>query len=326
MQFPQLSSRALLSPMAGVTDVAFRALCKKYGAGMTYTEFVSCAALVRENKKTNELLVTDPSEHPVAVQLFGANKEEIVAAAKIVEKDFDVIDMNCGCPAHKVIKTGAGSALLNDPERIGKLVKNVVDAVSKPVTVKIRAGIDEKNITAVEVAKAAEAAGAAAIAVHGRTQKQGYTGLANWDVVKAVKEAVSIPVIGNGDVFSAEEFKKKMAYSGCDYIMIARGAIGNPGIFAEINNLTNHLTSNSNHLTSNSSDKHALFLEYYELAQQYRIPFSQIKGQAMHFTKGLNGGTRVRERITKAATIDELLKIWRTPAENLKEPGDDRKA
>jgi tRNA-dihydrouridine synthase B len=163
MKFPELDGKALLSPMAGVTDVAFRTLCKQYGAAMTYTEFVSSAALVRENKKTHELLVTDPSENPVAVQLFGANEEEIAAAAKIVEKDFDVIDMNCGCPVHKVIKTGAGSALLNDPPKIGRLVKKITDAVSKPVTIKIRAGINEQTINAVEVAKAAEAAGAAAM-------------------------------------------------------------------------------------------------------------------------------------------------------------------
>ncbi len=322
--FPKLSSPAILSPMAGVTDVAFRALCKRYGAGMTYTEFVSSAALVRNNAKTKELLITDPSEKPVGVQLFGSNEDEVVEAAKRVEQDFDVIDMNCGCPAHKVIKTGAGSALLNDPAKIGHLVKKVVDAVSKPVTVKIRTGIDDTSINAVEVAKAAEAAGAAAIAVHGRTQQQGYTGEADWSIVKAVKQAVKIPVIGNGDVFSAEDFWKRKQESGCDYIMVARGAIGNPRIFAEINilksinkniksnsnNLSKSLNNNKNNINKNIKNTNIkCFFEYYELAQQYSIPFPQLKAHALHFTKGLPGGAKLRHALSQAQDAKALIAV-----------------
>ena len=328
-RFPKLSSPAILSPMAGVTDVAFRALCKRYGAGMTYTEFVSSAALVRNNEKTKELLVTDPSERPVGVQLFGANEEEIIEAAKLVAPLFDVIDMNCGCPAFKVIKTGAGSALLNDPAKIGRIVEKVVAAVDKPVTVKIRAGIDSQHINAVAVAKAAEAAGAAAITVHGRTQQQGYSGEADWAIIKAVKEAVSIPVIGNGNVFSAADFMEKWRFSGCDYVMVARGAIGNPGIFAEIHNLTknlsnnkktikknnknnsikltNSLNNNKKNNKNNSVSRIDMFLAYNELAQHYKIPFGQVKGHALRFTKGFPGSARLRERLSQATSNAELL-------------------
>lgn len=302
MQFPKLESQAILSPMAGVTDVAFRALCKKYGAALTCTEFVSSTALVRGSEKTQEMLATDPSEKPVAVQLFGSSEEDIVESAKLVEKDFDIIDLNCGCPAWKVIKTGAGSALLNDPEKIGSFLKKIVDAVNKPVTVKIRAGIDSNSINAVAVARAAEKAGAAAIAIHGRTQKQGYSGLSDWDIIKEVKEAVSIPVIGNGDVFSPEEFKEKLEYSGVDAILIARGAIGNPYIFKQIND---YLTTGKYEKEDNRLEH---FFEYLELAKQYNIQLGQIKGHAIAFTKGMRGGAKLRQELGQTKTLEELEK------------------
>jgi len=174
--FPKVSTPAFLSPMAGVTDVAFRALAKKYGAGMTYTEFVSGTAIVRGNRRTLETIRTSEGEKPAGVQLFGNSVEDVVEAAKLVEPDFDVIDINCGCPAWKVIKTGAGSALLNDPDKISSFINKLSSSVNVPVTLKIRSGITEKSINAIEIAKLAEDAGASAIGVHGRTQKQGYTG------------------------------------------------------------------------------------------------------------------------------------------------------
>ncbi|MBS3111871.1 tRNA dihydrouridine synthase DusB [Candidatus Woesearchaeota archaeon] len=297
--FPKLKNKAILSPMSGVTDVAFRTLSKKYGAGLTYTEFVSSAALVRGSKKSLEMIQTDKTEKPVAVQLFGNSIEEVVEAAKLVQNKFDIIDVNCGCPAWKVIKTGAGSDLLKDPKKISKFVNKLVSSVQKPITVKIRTGIDDKNINALKVAKVIEDSGASAIAIHGRTQKQGYSGKADWDIIKKVKESVNIPIIGNGDVFTPEDFKKKIEFSNVDYIMIARGAIGNPYIFRQIND---YLKKGS----YSQPDKIKLFLEYLELANKYNLSPFIIKSQAVNFTKGLEGSTKLRNEIMKLNSIEEF--------------------
>lgn len=295
--FPRLTFPAVLSPMAGVTDVAFRALAKKYGAGMTYTEFVSSAGLVRGSRRSIDMIAVDESEQPVAVQLFGNTTEEVVAAARLVEKQFDSIDVNCGCPAWKVIKTGAGSALLNNPAQIGKFVSMLVDAVDKPVTVKIRIGIDDQHINAVEVAQIIEESGAAALAVHGRTQEQGYRGAANWEVIKGVKEAVNIPVIGNGDVFTPEVFAKRMEGSGVDAIMIARGALGNPFIFQQIKEYMKVGTYEK----KNGIEQ---FFDFLPFANRHTLSFAQIKGHALQFTKGCSGGAALRAAISQASSVD----------------------
>lgn len=303
--FPKLSSPAVLSPMAGVTDVAFRALAKKCGAGLTYTEFVSGTALVRGSGKAQRMVVTDPSEKPVAVQLFGSSVEDVVQAAQALQDRFDIIDVNCGCPAWKVIKTGAGSEMLKKPEGIGKFVRTLVAGVKKPVTVKIRIGIDDQSINAVEVAKIIEDAGAAAIAVHGRTQQQGYSGSANWGIIKQVKDAVNIPVIGNGDVFTPETFKKRLDESGVDAIMIARGAVGNPFIFTQINQfLKTGEYDEGNRLAD--------FQEYVALAQQYEIPYAAIQRHAVSFTKTLRNGGKVRQELAKCKTLDALQGVLRS--------------
>jgi nifR3 family TIM-barrel protein len=300
--FPPLKGKAILSPMVGVTDVAFRALCKKYGAALTCTEFVHSTALNRGSRKSLEMLKTDPVEGIKQVQLFGNSEEEIITAGKFVEKDFDIIDINCGCPAWKVIRSGAGSELLKQPQKIFDLIRQLNNAVSKPVTVKIRIGIDDKHINAVEIAKIVENAGAAALAIHGRTQQQGYSGKANWDVIKKVKEAVAIPVIGNGDVFTPEDFKEKLDYSGVDYILVARGALGNPYIFKQI---SDYLATG----VYDEKDRIEQFFEYFKLAKKHSLSFSQIKSQAVLFTKGIVNGGALRMKLMRCANEEEFVKL-----------------
>jgi nifR3 family TIM-barrel protein len=300
-QFPTLSSQAILSPMAGITDVAFRALCKKYGASLTCTEFLNSTAINRKNKRTLEMLKTDPSENPKQIQLFGNSIEEVVNAAKQVSNKFDIIDINCGCPAWKVIKTGAGSELLKNPEHLTDLITKLNKAVKNPITIKIRKGIDDKTTNAIQIAKLAEKAGASAIAIHGRTQRQGYSGQADWQIIKKVKQTINIPVIGNGDIFTPEDFKKRLDESKVDYILIARGAIGNPYIFKQINDYM----KTGKYNTKNQLDQ---FNEYLELAKKHNLEFQQIKSHAINFTKGLSGSAKLRNKLATIKNLKELTK------------------
>ena len=226
----ELNNQVIVAPMAGVTDLAYRLILKEFEAGLIYTEMVSDKGLLFENQKTREMVEVLDLEKPIALQLFGSEVDSMVEAAKFIDQNSncDIIDINMGCPVNKVVKSGAGSKLMTTPDLAYEIVSKIVKVVKKPVTVKIRAGWDHKNINAVEYAKLMESAGVSAIAVHGRTRSDMYSGRANWDIIKEVKEAVKIPVIGNGDIKTPEDAKSMLEYTKCDAIMIGRGLLGNP--------------------------------------------------------------------------------------------------
>ena len=296
-----------LAPMAGVTDLPYRLLCKEQGAGMMCTEMVSAKGLYYGNRKSEPLMATDPKEIPIAIQIFGSDPEIMgQMAAKVNDGRFQMIDINMGCPVPKIVNNGDGSALMKNPELAGKVIKAVVDAVDIPVTVKIRKGFNDELINAPEMAQVAQENGAAAIAVHGRTREQYYSGKADWEIIRQVKEAVSIPVIGNGDVASGEKAIAMREQTGCDGVMIARGAQGNPWIFSEL--LEYERTGRLPDRPDVEEIKQTM-LRHARLQIEYKGDFTGIREMRKHvawYTKGLHGAARLRDQINQVESYAEL--------------------
>lgn len=297
----------ILGPMAGVTDLPFRLLCKEQGAGLLCMEMVSAKAILYNNKNTESLLQIHPDETPVSLQLFGSDPKIVSEMAKrIEERPFSILDINMGCPVPKVVRNGEGSALMKNPKLVYELVHAVVEAIEKPVTVKIRKGFDEEHVNAVEIARIAEEAGAAAIAVHGRTREQYYSGSADWEIIRQVKEAVQIPVIGNGDVTSGERAAALREQTGCDGVMIARGAQGNPWIFSD---LLEYEETGAFPPRPDVDEIRSTMLRHARLQIEYKGSYIGIREMRKHvawYTKGVHGAVRLREQINKVESYEEL--------------------
>ncbi len=301
----------VLAPMAGVTDMPFRTLCKEQGAGLICMEMISAKAISFHNKNTIALMKIDPCEHPVSMQLFGSEPELMAEVAKSIEdKDFDILDINMGCPVPKVVNNGEGSALLKNPELIVQIIKSVSSAIQKPVTVKVRIGFENAPVDIVEIARRAEDAGAAAIAVHGRTRQQYYSGTADWDIIRQVKEAVSIPVIGNGDVDSPLKAEALLKQTGCDGVMIGRAVRGNPWIFREMN----HYFQTGELLPRPSSEEiREMILRHARAQIALKGEFTGIREMRKHvawYTAGMRhsaGLRRASNTIESYEALQELL-------------------
>ena len=310
---PKFSSKAFLAPMAGVSDPALRLQCKQMGAGLVVTEFTNIHSIIAKEKQLKENMQTiqefieySEQERPLSVQLFGSDLFALEKAAKIVEPYFDIIDYNMGCPAPHVTKQMAGGALLQEVNLTQQIFQTLVNAVKKPVTLKIRSGVtDASKFLFREIAEIAEDEGIQMITLHPRTVHQGYSGNADWTMIKELKEISNIPIVGNGDIVTPEDAKIMIDKTNCDYVMIGRGAMGNPFLFEQINDYlkTNTYKEYSFH------DKLDSFFNYLHLTNKYKIKFVNIKSQAMRFTKGMKGGSKLRSKITFSKNTEELEKI-----------------
>ena len=308
----EIKNQVVLAPMAGISNTAYRQIIKEMGAGLIFAEMVSDKALVYGSEKTFDLLKMSDMERPIAQQIFGSDVDSFVKAAKLVEDKMhpDIIDINMGCPVPKVaIKSQAGSALLKNPDKIKEIVSAVVKAVSVPVTVKIRSGWDANSVNAVEVAKVIEEAGASSITVHGRTRAQGYSGNADWNIIKQVKEMVSIPVIGNGDITSAEKAKEMLDFTGCDAVMIGRGVLGNPWLIKEC---VSYLESGIIPPKPSAREKIEMLKRHYQLlvdSTSEKQAILEIRTHALWYIKGMPKSAYIKNEICKTKNSEDLFKI-----------------
>ncbi|MCH5340314.1 MAG: tRNA dihydrouridine synthase DusB [Acetatifactor sp.] len=303
-----LDNNVILAPMAGVTDLPFRLLCREQGVGLVCMEMVSAKAIFYNNRNTEELLEIHPDERPASLQLFGSDPRIVADMAKrIEERPFAILDFNMGCPVPKVVNNGEGSALMREPRLVEELLTELVKAVKKPVTVKIRKGFDEEHCNAVEIARIAEACGVAAVAVHGRTRAQYYSGKADWDCIRQIKEAVKIPVIGNGDVDSPQAAKALLDQTGCDGVMIGRAAQGNPWIFREV---VSYLENGIIPDRPNPAQKREMILRHARLQLETKGEYTAVREMRKHlawYTVGMPHSARFRQTINAMETMEELL-------------------
>ena len=304
----ELKNKVFLSPMAGVTDLPFRLICKEQNCGMLYTEMINAKALCYDDENTKKMLKIEEEEHPVAVQIFGSDPEYMGKAAQIMNKyPNEILDINMGCPAPKVVKNGDGSALMKNPELTRKVLTPVVQNSEKPVTLKIRKGWDDNSVNAVEIAKIAEECGISALAIHGRTREQYYSGKADWDIIKEIKDNISIPVIGNGDIFSVEDSINMLNKTNCDAIMIGRGAQGNPWIFKRIN----HYMQTGEILPEPTlEEKMNTAIKHLNLAVEEHGEYVAVREMRKHiawYLKGLRNSARIRDEINKIESHQEVV-------------------
>ena len=306
----RIPGKLVLGPMAGVTDLPFRLLCKEQGADLVYTEMISAKGIFYKNKNTELLWMTKEQERPLALQLFGSEPALMAdMAAQIEERSFDILDINMGCPVPKVVNNGEGSALMKDPQLAGEIVKAVSSRISKPVTVKFRKGFEADDCNAVEFAKRMEDCGAAAIAVHGRTREQYYGGKADWDIIRQVKEAVSIPVWGNGDVFTPEDAKRMKEETGCDGIMVARGAKGNPWLFKRI---LHYLETGELLPPPTAEEVKRMIVRHGTLQTEFRgeeIAMREMRKHVAWYTAGFPHSSALRNDINQVETLEELERL-----------------
>ena len=306
----ELPNPVILAPMAGVSDLPFRLLCSEQGAGLVCMEMVSAKAIAYRNRNTEKMMETDPREHPVSLQLFGSEPDLMAEiAAQIEDRPFDILDINMGCPVPKIVGNGEGSALMKNPKLIEEIITKVSRAIQKPLTVKFRKGFDDDHVNAVEIAKIAEASGAAAVAVHGRTREQFYSGTADWEIIRQVKEAVSIPVIGNGDVDSPEKAKALLDATGCDGVMIGRAARGNPWLFRRV---VEYLENGKILDKPSKEEVKAMMLRHARMQVECKGDYTGIREMRKHiswYTTGLPGSAKLRGRINSVESLAEMEEL-----------------